>query len=172
MLFPIRFELEAQIFSGLLKVSLVFEAKRYLAAFPIFQFLQSIVIPNQILKMHFPSFLSTLTAVISLPVSISAQDGIYGFRVSDCDGVTNVATYFASAKNIDNPVCVPWPDGNFLNNERSSTATGFDCDMWVYADPNCQVDPILYPSGCYVNIGSFAILCSLRSGLTVQNVDL
>jgi hypothetical protein len=67
-------------------------------------------------------------AVISLPISISAQVGLWSFRVSDCDGTTNAATYYARAENIDNPVCVPWPDGNFLNDERASDSTDFDCD--------------------------------------------
>src|ERR1700760_1265802 len=82
--------------------------------------------------MHFPSVLLTLTALIGLPVSIFAQSGSYGFTVSDCDG-TNLGKYYGTVTNIDNPVCVPWPDGNFLNNERESDASGFDCDSQSFS---------------------------------------
>lgn len=77
--------------------------------------------------MHFPLVLSAVAAFISLPMSISAQAGQFSYLVSDCDG-TNAATYYANAKNIENPECVQWPDGNFINNERAADATAFDCN--------------------------------------------
>ena len=79
--------------------------------------------------MHFLPFLSTLSAVLSLPLStIAAPDlsGSWGYEVSDCDK-THAAKYYATSDNIDNPVCVPWPDGNIVNDYRDSDTTGFDC---------------------------------------------
>jgi hypothetical protein len=82
--------------------------------------------------MPFPSSLSAIAAIIGFSTLAYAQAGVYGFRVSDCDGTTNAATYFGNRETITNPVCVPWPDGNFLVNEKSSTAEGFDCESMSF----------------------------------------